>query len=264
MVDIALVERLGEHLLAVQPVLRVGTAQLLAACVDDHLMTRFRVYHLDQSHIGQRLCSLVVHLDGHHVVLAVADGQRLQEVFPLIEVAQQEGCAAALDGTRQKLHSHTDVRAAAVRLEVNQLADDVQDMLASLFRRDVFFYLVREEDDANLVVVLDGTERQRGSYLRHHVALHLHLRAEVERAADVYQQHHRQLAFLLEHLHVGPVEARRDVPVDVAHVVAVLILAHLAEGHTPAFEGRMVLPCEDVRAQTARLDLYLPYFLEYL
>ena len=134
-------------------------------------------------------------------------------------------------------------------------------MLAALLGRNVFLNAVREECHADLVVILDGREGDGGGNLGHHVALHLALRTEVQRATDVDHQHDGQLALLLEHLHVGAVEAGGHVPVDVAHVVAILVFAHLAEGHTPALEGRVVLPCEDVRTQAARLDFNLPDFL---
>ena len=44
--------------------------------------------------------------------------------------------------------------------------------------------------------------------------------AEAHRARDVDHQHHRELALLDEALDVGRAEARGDVPVDVAHLVA--------------------------------------------
>ena len=134
-------------------------------------------------------------------------------------------------------------------------------MLASLFWRNILLNLVGEEDDTNLVVVLYGTERQCGGNLGHHVALGLPLRSKVERTAHIDEQHHGEFALLLKHLDVWSVEARRDIPVDVPDVVAKLILAHLAERHSPSLEGRMVLSGEDICAQSARLDLYLPYFL---
>ena len=119
-------------------------------------------------------------------------------------------------------------------------------MLPPFLRWDVLFYLVGEKDDTGLVVVLDGTECQCRSNLRHHIALHLVTGAEVERAADINQQHHRQLALLLKHLYIRAVEAGRDVPVYVAHIVAELVVAHFAECHAAPLESRMVLPGKDV------------------
>ena len=122
-------------------------------------------------------------------------------------------------------------------------------------------YPVGEEDDAYLIIILYGGEGKRGGNLRHHVLLHLAHGAELQASRDIHEQHHRQLALLLEHLHVGLVEAGGHVPVYVAYVVAKLILAHLGEGHAPALEGRMILARKDVVGQSARLDFNLTDFL---
>ena len=110
-------------------------------------------------------------------------------------------------------------------------------MLAAFLRRYILLHLVRKEDDANLIVVLDGREGDGGSYLGHHVTLHLHLRTKIQRAADVDQQHDGQFALFLKDLHVGTVEAGGYIPVDVTHVVTILILTNFAERHSPTLEG---------------------------
>ena len=224
----------------------MGPSELLAAGVDIHLVASLGITHLHQPHIGQRLGPLVVHLDSHHVVLAVADGESLGEVVRRIEVAQHESRATALDHARQEFHRQAYVSLPALRLEVEHLADDVENVLAALLRRNILLNLVREEYHANLIVVLNGAESQRGSNLRHHVLLHLHLRAKLQRTRHVDQQHHRQLALLLKDLHVGTMKPCRHVPVNVTHVIPKLILSHLAESHSPTLEGRMVLSGEDV------------------
>ena len=149
-------------------------------------------------------------------------------------------------------------------MEVQEFADDVEDMLAPLLRRDELLDAVGEEDDTNLVVVLDGTERQGGSNLRGHIALGLHNGTEVQTAADIHQEHHRQLALLLKDLDKGLIETRGDVPLDVTDVVAILVLPHLAEGHTASFEGRVVLPRKDIAGESTGLDFNLADALEYL
>ena len=53
-------------------------------------------------------------------------------------------------------------------------------------------------------------------------------------------------------------KAGGHVPVDVSHIIAVLIFAHLGKGHSPTLEGRMILTSEDVLTQSASLDFYLP------
>ena len=179
-------------------------------------------------------------------MLAVADGEGLGEVVGRIEVTQHEGRATALDDTREEFHGQLHVGLTALGMEVEHLADDVEDVLAAFLGRDILLYLIGEEDHANLVVVLNGTESQRGGNLRHHVLLQLHLRTELQRARNVNQQHHGQLALLLKDLHIRTMKPGRHIPVNVTHIIPELILAHLAEGHSPTLEGRMVLSGEDV------------------
>ena len=119
-------------------------------------------------------------------------------------------------------------------------------MLTPLLGRDIFFNPVREEHHPDLIVILDGTEGNRGSNLGHHVTFHLFLCTKIQRSTDIDEQHHRHLTLFLEDLHVWTVETRCHIPVDVTHIIAELILTHLAKSHTPTLEGRMVLTCKDV------------------
>ena len=119
-------------------------------------------------------------------------------------------------------------------------------MLTAFLRWDILLNLIGEEHHTNLIIVLYGAEGDGGSNLRHHVTLHLLLGTEIERAADIDKQHHCQLTLLFEHLHIRTVEAGCHIPVDVAHIIAKLIFAHLAEGHSPTLEGRVILTGEDV------------------
>ena len=93
------------------------------------------------------------------------------------------------------------------------------------------------------------------------VTLHLMRRTKVERATHVHQQHHRQLTLLLKHLDKGAMKACRYIPVDISHVIAILVLPYLGKGHASSLEGRMVLTCKDVLAQSASLNLDLPNLL---
>jgi hypothetical protein len=54
-----------------------------------------------------------------------------------------------------------------------------------------------------------------------------------------------------------------NIPVDVPDIITILVFPHFAKSHTPSFEATVVVPRKDLARQTARFDLYLPYFLEY-
>ena len=68
--------------------------------------------------------------------------------------------------------------------------------------------------------------------------------AELQRQAVVEEQHDGELALLDVLLAVRLAAARGDVPVDVAHVVAELVLHHLIELAAAAAEGGAVLAAE--------------------
>ena len=96
--------------------------------------------------------------------------------------------------------------------------------------------------------------------LRRDLALEAPTRAESLRARHVDGEHHRELALLDVALDERALHARRDVPVDAAHLVARLILAHLGELHSLPLEHRAVLAGEErvhepARAQLEQLDL---------
>ena len=239
----------------------ISIAGALAARVNILLEACLCIHHTHKSHIWQFPRTNVIHLNGYDIVLAIADGERLHEVVAHIEVAEHKGRTSALCHSREEFERATDVGAATLGMKVYQFAYDIQYMLAPLLGRNILLNLVGEEDNANLVVVLYGTERQCGCNLSHHVALSLTLSAKVERTAHIDEQHHCEFALLLKHLDVWAVESCRDIPVDVPDVVAKLIFAHLAKRHSPSLEGRVVLSGKDIRAQSSRLYLYLPYFL---
>ena len=82
--------------------------------------------------------------------------------------------------------------------------------------------------------------------------------------ADINQQYHRHLPLLLVDLHIRSAQSGGHVPVHGTRVIAILVLPHLAEGHTTAFEGAVILPGEDLVRQGPGTDLYLADLLEEL
>ena len=84
-------------------------------------------------------------------------------------------------------------------------------------------------------------------------------RSEISRGADVHQQKDRELALLGELLDERAAGARRDVPIDGAHLVAGAVFAHLVEVHAAAFEHRMICAGQTVVDHAARADLQLPH-----
>lgn len=129
--------------------------------------------------------------------------------------------------------------------------------LRPFFGGDEFLDPVGEEDAAHLVVVLRGREGQHGGDFGLQVFLQAVRGAEHPGAADIHQEHHRQLALLFVDLDVGRARAGRDVPVDVAHVVAGAVFAHFGKRHAASPEGRVILSGEDFVGKPPGFDLDL-------
>ena len=112
-----------------------------------------------------------------------------------------------------------------------QVVDEPQHLDPPAPRRDRPLDLRPVEDRADLVPVPRQHPGQRRDDVHQHAPLQplrLH-RPEVDRRAQVQQEPRRDLAILEELADVRRVHPRRDVPVDVADVVAVLVLAQVGE-----------------------------------
>ena len=124
-----------------------------------------------------------------------------------------------------------------------QVVDQAQDLDAAAAGRDRALDLAAVEDRADPVAVARQQPRQR----RHEVDQDRSLlalggrRPEVDRRAQVEQEPGRDLAILDVLADVRRVHPRGDVPVDVADVVADLVLAQVGEVHAVAAEQAAVV-----------------------
>ena len=114
-------------------------------------------------------------------------------------------------------------------------------MKATLFRRNEEFDPIAEEQEADLVVVVDGAEGKDGGHLRGQFPLALADAPEVPRGAHVEHDHDRHLPLLGEFLDVRLPGACRDIPVDGPDLVAGRVGSDLLEVHAPALEDALVL-----------------------
>ena len=85
------------------------------------------------------------------------------------------------------------------------------------------------EQRADAVAVAREHAREHGDELGRDVALALFARAEIDRRAQVQQEPGGHLAVFGEDAHMRHLQPRRHVPVDVAHVVVVLVLAQVGQ-----------------------------------
>ena len=92
------------------------------------------------------------------------------------------------------------------------------------------------EQRADAIAVAREDASEHGDKLgRHRFLLHV-VRAEIDRRAQVEQEPGGDFALLVVLAHVGRGETSGDVPVDVPHIVAVLVLAKVGEVEPVAAE----------------------------
>jgi hypothetical protein len=111
---------------------------------------------------------------------------------------------------------------------------------------------------AHAVAVAREQARQHGHKAGEDVALGVALRAKVDGGAQVQQKPGRHFAVFGEHAHMGRVQARRHVPVDVAHIVVGLVLAQIGQVQPAAAHQRAVVALQQAVEPPDDMPLQLP------
>ena len=184
--------------------------------------------------------------------------------FHIQHIRDKEYGAAALDCVCQIAQGSADIRPVVLRFVFNDFADYMQQLRTAFARRNELLDLVAEQQTADLVVVEHGGKSQSGGNLRSLRALGPALGPEKARAADVHGKYHGQFPLLLEYLDIRGAHASGHIPVHASHVVAIAVLTHLAECHSPSLEGRMVFSGENLVRQGLGLYLDFADFFEKL
>src|SRR5579864_3690392 len=216
-----------------------------------------RVLKRHRPHVGQLPLARVYQLHGDDVV---TPGEPAEHGAPAVgeEVGDEEEHRAAPEQRLQGEQAAGQVGAAPGRLVPEQLADDAQHLAPALAWQHVALQPVGEERGPDPVVVPGGGEGEHGADLDREGALGPAPRAEGAGRAVVHGEKDGELALLEEALDVGRAQARGDVPVDHADVVARLVLAYLGELHAAAPEGARVFAGDDVADQMSGRDLDPP------
>ena len=179
---------------------------------------------------GQGVFVRVVDLDGHHIVPALGAvqggvGEGIEEI------RNHNHHRASAEGFLQMLQCVAQIAGAMGGGVMQNIAHHAQHVALAFAGAHVFFHVIGEERESDFVIVALGDEGQRGGHFAGEFLFGLIATAEPSRRADVHQQHHRQLAFLHELFYKWLVQSRGDVPIDIAHLIARLIFAHLIEIH---------------------------------
>jgi hypothetical protein len=177
------------------------------------------------------------------------------------EIGHDEDRRAALDQVGGRAQQVVQPRGPALGggAAVQHAVQQVQHVAAAAAGGDHGLDAGAVQHGADAVAVAREQARQHGHEFGRDVALAQLARAEVDRGAQVHQEPGRHLAVFGEHAHVRHLHARRDVPVDVAHVVVQLVFAQVGQVEPGAAQQRAVValqqavePADDLPLEPAQ------------
>ena len=227
------------------------------ARVDAQEFPGFSVFHDDSARIGEVFLDGIEGLHRDDVMFAGCGGQILIERRGLkIREHHHDGSVPLeADGAAEGLRH---IGALGRRLVEEDFADQAEGVASAASGRNEEFVPVSEEQEADLVVVLNGTEREDCSNFSREFPFGSG-GAENAGGADVNKQKKSEFAFFGELFDVSlPADfsnARGDIPLDEADLVPRLVFADLFKVHAPAFEHAPVLAREGCGHGVARPQL---------
>ena len=237
----------------------VRRAHAARACVHAQHLTRLRISEAREADVRQVALPRIFDRNGHDVVPLSEELERMLDVGRE-KVGHDEDDGFLRQHARHVLERAGDVGTDALWLEGEEVADDAQHVAPALARRDHMLDAIGEQHYADAIVVAHGRHRQDRGQLAGGFALEPAHGTELLRAGEIHGEHDGELALLDVPLDVRAAHAGSDVPVDGAHLVAGLVLAHLGELHSLPLEHGAVLADEKrvdeaARAQLEQLDL---------
>lgn len=140
-------------------------------------------------------------------------------------------------------------------------AHDSGNGVASSLRGNLLYDPVGEEDQADIILIVDGCECQKGGDFRCQIGLCAGAGPEIQRAGDIDEELNRQLTLLGIAFDLGNARTGGDIPIDGTHVIAELVFADFIEFDALAFERSMVIPRETLVDESSCQDADRPHFL---
>lgn len=218
--------------------------------------TGFRISEAEQAHVGDFGLTSVADHDGDDVVFFTGDSQCFFKTI-VLKITDQKDDRAAFARSVQMFDGGSQVGAGSDRLAVQQFANDSQHVSRPRSWWKALLDVIGKQRDADLVLIANGRNRQRGSQFGDQFPLGLRLATEVLRGAQVDQQHHRHLAFFTKELDERLVATCGDIPIDRANIVTDLVGANFFKFDSSALESRMPRPGQQIvdLVRAANLDL---------
>lgn len=238
-------ERLVRVTAAVTRLRGVAALDLLRSRVHQPPLAGLQILEQRPADARELLVARVAQRERRHLVPG-GEHAPVAHFEPVLEVRDPEHQAAMADRPAHEPGRVAEARALALRLVVEHVAEQPQQVRPPARGPHEVLHLSRREQQADPVVVAHRRETQHGHQLGGQLALLLRGGAEAHRARDVHDQQHGQLAFLDEALHVRMTGARGDVPVDVADLVAGHVRPHFLELDAASLEHALAPAGEKV------------------
>ena len=121
---------------------------------------------------GSDFFALVVDPDGDEIVPPARDRECARKILRL-KIGDEENDRATGDDVVQIIEREARQRAAALRLEKKNFANQTQGVGAPFLRRNEKLDLIGEEKEPDLVVVADGAEGEQTGDFRRQLAFRL-------------------------------------------------------------------------------------------
>jgi hypothetical protein len=256
-VDARFAERIAQQRFALRRSGREALAELRIVGVDEELLARLRVAEQEQPQVGKLALQRVVqpHRDDFVAHRQLAEPRR--PAGRADEVRDDEHYRAARHGVgagEQEL-GELGLSGRGQRRPGLHAVQDLQHLAPAAPRRDHGVDARAVEQRADAVAAAGQQPREQRNELRRHRLLLGFARAEVDRSREVDQEPGRDLAILVELAHVRRLQPRRHVPVDVAYVVAILVLAQVGEVEAEAAEQRPIVALQQAVETAQRRPL---------
>ena len=266
-----------------------GSSKRGGARVDQAPLPRLRVFQHHEPHAPKLRLALIGDAHRDDVVFAIRAAQRIQ--IALVQKVRYEeqhrpprqdaptelqrmgdvgrtavsaprALAQLREASRQRSGQAESPLARSDRRRLpaprEDLAHNPQGVLVALARRNELVHLAVKQQQADLVVVVDGRKRQQRREFHRRLALRTFGGTEIEGRAHVHDQENGELTLFDVALHVRRAHARSDVPVDGPDIVARNVWPDFVELDAAALEDRDIGARQDVRDLAAGSQLDPP------
>lgn len=229
-------------------------AQFWGGEIDPASFARFRVGQLQHSGVGEIVFGRIGYGAADDIVFACDTGES-GIVAVILEIGNQKDDRAAMLDNFEAVKCFCDIGfAGGVFCGRKDFTHDTGDGVSTSLRGNLLDDPVGEENQADVVLIVDGCEGQKSGDFGGQIGLCAGAGTEIQRAGNIDEELDRQLPLFREALDLGDSCAGGDIPIDGAHVVANLVLANFIEFDAFSLERSMVIarkalvdepPCQD-------------------